>query len=138
MDPVTLGGMVVSLLAPFLTEAGKAAATKLGHGAADQLGGLLDTLKHKFEADNDAYAGQTLQRLEEKPDAEPRKRAFADALAEKAEDDPDFKAELERLVNSARQNQATQQFLTNVYGGEVGQILSIGSVQTLNIGQRGD
>jgi hypothetical protein len=136
MDPATLGTLAVSIVAPYLTEAGKAAAAKIGETASGQVANLLATLQRKFGADQDAYAGQTLARLEEQPDADTRKRALADVVAEKAEADPAFKEELARGVEAARTSPGTMQFLTQVYGGQVGEILNIGSVQTLNIGRR--
>jgi hypothetical protein len=136
MDPATLGAMAVSIVAPYLTEAGKAAAAKIGETASGQVENLLATLRRKFGTDQDPYAGQTLARLEQQPDAETRKRALADVVAEKADADPAFKEELAGVVEAARTSPGTMQFLTQVYGGQVGEILNIGSVQTLNIGRR--
>ncbi len=135
MDPVTLAGTAIGLLSPYLTEAGKAAAKKIGEGAGSHLDGLLAVIRHKFGLDQDAYAAQTLSRLEEQPAAESRQRALADIVAEKAQADPAFKAELERLVQSAQASPTTTQILTNVYGNaKVGQIINAGRVDRLNIG----
>jgi hypothetical protein len=136
MDPATLGTMAVSIVAPYLTEAGKAAATTIGEAASAQVETLLATIRRKFGTDQDAYAGQTLARLEQQPESESRKRALADVVAEKAEADPAFKDVLAQGVEAARTSPGTMQFLTQVYGGQVGEILNIGSVQTLNIGRR--
>lgn len=136
MEPAALGTMAVGILAPYLAEAGSVAAKELGKGAAAQVEGLIEAIRRKFGADQDAYAGQTLARLEEQPATESRKRALADVLAEKAEADDGFKDELERIVAAARSSPGTMQFLTQVYGGKVDEILNVGSVQTLNIGRR--
>jgi len=136
MDPAALATAAVGILAPYLTEAGHVAAKKLGEGAATQVEGLIGAIRRKFGLDKDAYADQTLARLEAQPDEETRKQALAGVIAEKAKADAAFKEELERLVAAARGNHATMQFLTQVYGGRVGQIVNIGgSVQTLNFGR---
>src|SRR5262249_28610976 len=107
MDPATLAAAAVGLLAPYLTEAGKAAAKKAGEGAGGQLDALLSAILRKFGLEQDAYASQTLSRLEQQPDTESRRRALADVVAEKAEADPDFKLELERLVEAVQASPAT-------------------------------
>ena len=138
MDPATLGALAVSIVAPYLTEAGKAAAAKIRREtASDQVENLLTRCGASLEQIRDAYAGtERFARLEQQPDAETRKRALADVVAEKAEADPAFKDELAHAVEAARTSPGTMQFLTQVYGGQVGEILNIGSVQTLNIGRR--
>jgi hypothetical protein len=134
MDPLQLATMAVSLIAPYLTEAGKAAANKAGEAAGQQIEGLLNSIRRRFEKDSDAYAQQTLERLEQQPEAEGRRRAVVDVLAEKAAD-PEFAQELAGILNKARKDEATSQFVTNVYGhGKIGQLFNIGSVETLNVG----
>ena len=137
MDPTALAGAVVAMVAPYLAEAGKAAAEKAGESAASHVGGILGVIRRKFGADDDEYAQQTLARLEEQPQAEARRRSLADLLAEKLEAEPAFREELERLVQGARRDTQTMQFLTQVYGGQVGEVFNIGSVQTLNVGRQG-
>jgi hypothetical protein len=135
MDPASLGAMAVGILAPYLTEAGNAVAKKVGESASVQVESLLASIKRKFSTDSDDYASRTLARLEEQPTADARKRALADVVAEKAEADAGFRDELGRLVEAVRASPTTMQFLTQVYGGQVGEILNVGSVQTLNIGR---
>jgi len=127
--------MAVSILAPYLSQAGSTAANKIGNALPGQIEHLLQAVRKRFGDDPDAYATQTLTRLEQQPEAEPRKRALADVLAEKAAADAAFRTELEQLVNGVRSHAEPMQFLTQVYGGQVGEVLNIGSVQTLSIGR---
>ena len=138
MDPMTLAAAAVTIAAPYFGEAGKAAAKKAGEAAVAQVEALVGAIRQKFGANKDDYAEQTLARLEQQPEAEGRRRALTDLVAEKAEADPAFAQELTNLVEAAKQNPTTMQFLTQVYGGTVGEIFNIGSVQTLNVGRRED
>ncbi|HEY1292336.1 MAG TPA: hypothetical protein VGJ60_04515 [Chloroflexota bacterium] len=134
MDPLQLATMAISLIAPYLTQAGKAAANKAGEAAGQQIEGLLNAIRGRFVKDADMYAQQTLERLEQQPEAEGRRRAMVDVLAEKAVD-PEFAQQLAQILDKARKDEATSQFVTNVYGhGKVGQLFNIGSVETLNVG----
>ena len=138
MDPMTLAAAAVAIAAPYLSEAGKAAAKKAGEAVGNQVEAVVKAIRQKFEADQDDYGKQTLARLEQQPEAEGRRRALTDVVAEKAEADSAFAQELMGLVEAAKQNPTTMQFLTQVYGGTVGEIFNIGSVQTLNVGRRDD
>ncbi len=127
----------VAILAPYLTDAGKEAAKKAGDAAGQQVEALLGAIRRRLSSEQDSYGQQALERLEHQPEAEGRRQTLTDVLAEKAAADPAFATELERLVQEARQDPATSRFLTQVYErGKVDQLFNIGSVQTLNVGQR--
>jgi hypothetical protein len=136
VDPTVLASQALALLGPYLTKAGEAAAGKVGEAAAKHADAILGAIRRKFGADHDTYAEQTLAKVEKEPHAEWPKQALQGLLTEKVQEDPAFMAELERLLQSAKQDPATQQFLVQVYGGQVGEIFQIGSVQTLNVGRR--
>jgi hypothetical protein len=101
VDPVTISGLAVSLLAPYLAEAGRGAAKKAGEAAWAQAEAVIGAIRTKFSADNDSYAHETLARLEQAPDTEGRRRALADILAEKLQADPAFASKLSSLVEDA-------------------------------------
>ncbi len=86
---------------------------------------LNQAIRTKFSADKDEYAKETLKRLEEKPREESRQIALANILTEKIEADPKFKEELKQLVQDTIQGKDVAEFLTQVYGGEVGQIVNL-------------
>lgn len=122
----------VALLAPYLAKAGEEVAKKAGEASWEKMKALYQAIRTKFSADKDDYAQQTLKRLEDKPSEESRQRALADILTEKAEADPEFGQELKRLVQDTTQGKGVPEFLTQVYGGEVGQILNINQAGDLN------
>jgi len=130
MDPASAA---VALLAPYLAEAGTAAASRAGEAAVDGAKALLAMLRRRFSGDKDEYAQQTLTRLEEKPDDQARQAALQGVLAEKAEEDRSFRTELERLVHQTTFDRPVAEFLTEVYGGEVGKIVNIGAAGTVRI-----
>jgi hypothetical protein len=135
MDPATMGALAIGLLTPYLRQAGTQAAQKLGQDAASEVEKLLALVRKKFAADQDSYASETLARLEAQPSTESRQRALADVLAEKAAADPGFRTQLEGVLQSAQANPSTQQFLTQISGGQVGQVLNVGSIDSLRIGR---
>src|SRR5690349_20910783 len=134
MDPIALATIAINLLGPYLARAGDAAAQKLGDSAAKHVGDMLETIRAKFAADDDTYAGQTLARVEQQPDAEPRRQALAGIVAEKMDADPAFKKRLEELVREADRDPSTHQFLVQVSGGSVGDIVQIGTATNVEIG----
>jgi streptomycin 6-kinase len=138
MDPTTLAYTAVNLVAPYLGEMGKTAAARVGEGVAQQIEAVLQTIRRKVTRDDDSYGEQTLARWEEQPAVETRKQSLAALLAEKAQDDEAFARELAAIIEKAKADTGTLRFLTNVYGGEVGHLLNIGSVQTLHLGSNSD
>ena len=124
---------VVTLLAPYLAKAGEEVAKKAGEASWEKMKALYQVICNKFSADKDDYAQQTLKRLEEKPSEESRQRALTDILVEKAEANPEFAQELKQLVQDTTQGKDVGQFLTQVYGGEVGKIVNIGQAGDVNI-----
>jgi hypothetical protein len=130
MDPVSAA---IVLLAPYLAKAGASFASKAGEAAFEATRSLLDRIRRKFDDDGDNYARTTLARLEEKPDDEGRQGALKSVLEEKAQADPAFAGDLERLVQSTVGNQAVSSFVTQVYGGEVGKIVNIANAGVVEI-----
>jgi hypothetical protein len=119
----------VALLAPYLAKAGEAAAGKAGEAAVSGARALLKAIRGRFDADDDQEAKQTLEQFEQQPDDEERQAELARVLSEKAETDPDFREELQRRVDDATGGRSVNEFLTQVYGGEVGKIVNIGQAR---------
>ena len=137
MDPSQLAAQAVGILPPYLTEAGKVAAKQAGEAAERHVEALLVAIRRRFGSDQDSYGQQRLERLEQQPGAEGRRQTLADVLSEEAAADPAFTAELQRLIQRARDEPATSQFLTQVYDrGRVDQLFKIGSIENLNVGRR--
>lgn len=142
MDPVQLATAAVAVLAPFLsTLAGKAGekvteslAARAGAGAGGAVDGLYKAIRDEFAAKGDEDARQSLKSLEAKPDSQGRQTALAEVVADKAKADPAFAAQVAELVQRARHDPATSQFLTQVYGNaRVRNIANIGRAGNLTI-----
>jgi hypothetical protein len=98
IEPVAAAA--ISILMPYLSEAGKGFAQKFGENLAEKAGKLYQAIKSKFTGD--AYAEQTLGRVEEKPDSEGRQSTLEQVLVEKLQEDSDFARLLQRLVQEAK------------------------------------
>ncbi|NEP87833.1 MAG: hypothetical protein F6K18_13960 [Okeania sp. SIO2C2] len=130
MNIVQIATSVVSLLVPDLAKAGEGAAQKAGEFAWEKTKAIYQAIVSKFNEDE--YAKQTLERLKEKPKTESRQRALVDVLAEKAEADSKFAQELNQLMKDTTQGQDISEFLVQVYGGEVGKIVSVVNAGDMN------
>jgi hypothetical protein len=105
MDPISLAGAAVGLLAPYLQQLAGKVIDKTGEQLAE---GALPAVKRVYEAVKarlrpGSYAGNQLQGVEEKPESPGRRQALQGALAEVLEEDEGFAGELERLVTQARE-----------------------------------
>jgi hypothetical protein len=130
LDPVSAA---VALLVPYLAKFGEAVASKAGEAAVEGGKAILEIIKRRLGRDADEYGRQTLTRLEAKPEDEGRQSALRSVLADKVMEDREFADDLERIVQQTTSNQPVGQFLTEVYGGEVGKIVNIGSAGTVHI-----
>jgi hypothetical protein len=105
MDPITLAGAAVSLLAPYLSQlAGKVidrAGDQLAEAALPAVKRVYEEVKARLQPTS--YAGNQLQGVEEKPDSPGRQQALQGALVEVLEEDKRFAAKLERLVTEAQE-----------------------------------
>jgi hypothetical protein len=94
MDPVTIGATVVSILTPYVADAGKELVKTAGEAGLEKIKELLHWLKGKFAGD--PVAASDLSRFEKDP------KTFAPALqatvATKVKDDPAFAAEIGQRV----------------------------------------
>ena len=137
MDYLQIATTATTLLVPLLSylirggeKAAEEAGKKLGTAAWDKTKALYEAIRGKLAGD--AYAKETLKRAAEKPESESRQAALAEVIAEKAEVDSEFGPQLARLTQVAAQEPGMVNFLTLVYGGEVGKIVNIGWAQEVN------
>lgn len=117
--------VAAALVGTFFSQAGQAAAKKAGEVAWAQVEKLVDAVRKKFSADNDAEAQAALKKVEEKPEDKAAQTELADVLAKKATADPTFAQEMTQSVQIAAKDSTVAQFLTQVYGGEVKNIVNI-------------
>ena len=134
MDIAQITATAAALLGPYLAKAGEAVAKKAGEAAWGKVEALYQAIHHKFAADKDDRAQETLRQLEERSTDKGHQAALASVLAEKAQADPAFAQELAKLVQIAAQDEAAVQFLTQVYGrAQVGKIINIGQADVVQI-----
>lgn len=116
----TIATQVVGMIVPYLIQAGKATLESV-------VPQVLDAIRKQFKGD--AYAKQTLKRLEAKPEDKSRAGALEMILAEKMNADRKFAALLEGYVKSAERptSEVINQNITLNGGSEVrGNITQIG------------
>src|SRR5260370_248569 len=98
----TIATGAIAVLGPYLAEAGKGFAKKAGESLAEKAGSLYGIIKTKFAGDSDAE--QALVVFESKPESPGRVLALKEVLTEKMNGDPDFAAEVNKLVEEARRS----------------------------------
>jgi hypothetical protein len=124
MEPVTLAAVAVGLLIGFFKKAGETVADQageaVGQATAGAVGRLYQRLRARFA--DDEYDSAVLRGIEERPDSEARRRSLEGTLAERLQEDPEFAAELQRLVDEAENSGAVSVKATDsgiTAGGDV-------------------
>lgn len=130
-----LAAVVVALLSPYLARAAEGFAVKVGEGAAEHIGDLYSLVRRKFDSDADPVGRGALRELEAQPANDASQEALVDVLAHKATADPEFAEELAEAVRRISDGKpVNQQFLTQVFGGEVGKIVNVGQARDIHFG----
>ncbi len=110
MDPLLLGTMAASLVASFFAKMAEKAGEETGGRAVDAatgaVGKVVEWMKDRFAPDKEPQGAAALVKVEEGYDSAKLQNALAEVIAKKAQHDPSFKAELENLVNQARESGA--------------------------------
>ena len=102
MDPLSLAGAAIGLLAPMFKNALEAAGDRLSEAASDSVGALYERIKSKLSGD--PYDEQLLEGFKDKPDDSARQQNLETALAAKLEEDDAFREDVARLVEEAGGN----------------------------------
>jgi hypothetical protein len=100
MDPVTLAGSAVALVAPYLVEGGKELAKKVGGEAGGRIVALYDKVKAKLTGSG---AAKDVADFEQAPADQDNQEALRKELKKALEADPAFREELEGLVGEIQQ-----------------------------------
>jgi len=123
MDPIsTLAASAVAILAPYLAEAGKELSKEIGKAALGKIGVLYETLKARFK--KQPVAKEALSDLEAEPSNEDVQASLRRQLTKEMNVDQALVDTLQKLVDEINQDEPSRTFLTQVYGGEVGQIIN--------------
>lgn len=93
MDPVTLGMAAAGLIAKFFEGA-------LSNAGEEAGAGLVAWIRSRFKDHGDGE--QALARVEEAPDSASRVKALEAAIVDHARADPDFLAQLAKVLEKAR------------------------------------
>lgn len=98
MDPVTLAGSAVALVAPYLAEGGKELAKKVGGAAGGRIVKPYDKVKAKLTGGG----AEALADFEKRPEDANNRAALRVQLRKALESDPAFRAELAALVEEIK------------------------------------
>ena len=124
MDPVTLGIAAAGLVAKFFESA-------VSKAAEESAGGVVEWLKSRFKGHPSGE--QALARVEDAPDSSSRVEALSGVIADQAQVDSDFLAQLAKLLESAQPAAAQGQAATSgAQSPAFGQVL--GGKVNLNYG----
>jgi hypothetical protein len=115
IDPATLATTAVTCLVPFLTEAGKAVAKRVGDAATDKTVQLYNFLKTKLTSPG---ASEALTKLEKTPDQTDRQTLFQLTLKDVLVDDPQLRDELAALLEALAPEAGGVTQTANVVGNE--------------------
>jgi hypothetical protein len=95
MDPVTIGAAVVTILAPYVADAGKEMVKTVGEAGVEKTKELMKWLKGKFAGD--PVASTDLSRFEKDPTG--YAKPLQDTIETKVKEDPAFSAEITKRMN---------------------------------------
>lgn len=130
MDPIsTLAASAVAILAPYLAAAGNEVSKELGKAALGKIGVLYETLKARFKKRGGAK--EALADLKTEPSNEDVQAALRHQLVKEMNVDQTLVDTLRKLVEEINQDQPARAFLTQIYGGEVGQIINADRIDTI-------
>jgi hypothetical protein len=130
MDPVTsLAATAVAVLAPYLAMAGGEFAKETGKAAVTKIGPLYKALKARFE--HKPAAQEALVDLEANPMDADAQTALTLQLKKQIKADTELAQTVRKLLDEIDQDRETTSFLTQVYGGEVGQIINARRIGTI-------
>jgi hypothetical protein len=130
MDPIaSLAASAVAVLSPYLAKAGEEFAKEAGKAAANKFGALYQFLKTRFK--KKPAAKEALADLEANPENEDAKAALRRQLTKQMNADKAFIDALRKMLDEIDQDDESHTFLTQVYGGEVGQIINAHHIESI-------
>jgi hypothetical protein len=106
VEPVSL--TVGAVVAALLTKAAEKGGENLADAAKAAVGRLVGWLRDRFTQTGDEKGSQALAWAEGAPDSPSRLRDLAEVVDRRATADPEFKSQLQQLVDDAKQQQGLQ------------------------------
>ena len=101
---MTVGAVVAALL----TKAAEKGGENLADAAKAAIGRLVGWLRDRFTHTGDEEGSQALAWAEGAPDSPSRVRALAEVVDRRAKADPEFRSQVQNLVDDAKQQQGLQ------------------------------
>lgn len=101
MDWIPVATVAVSMLSPYIQEAGKAAAKKIGEALPEKITAMRQAIQGRFESDQDQKGLQTLNLFDDDP--ETFESALIKLVAKKAAEDSSFGKQLQKLLSEAQE-----------------------------------
>jgi hypothetical protein len=129
MDPITIAaltGFATSALINFVRNAGEEFAGKAGEAAWNALGKIASLTRAKF-LKSSPEGTAALESLTAAPTASGKVAELAVRVRAAIESDPEFAAELAKLVRVAQEAGADSIFNTTIHGN-VGKLVQIGEI----------
>jgi hypothetical protein len=114
MDPFTLGAIVASLVAS-LSDNLTNEALKGGRSAVSR---IASWLRDKFSSDPEGEEASALNLVEKAPDSPLLIRALAELIDRRAQEDDEFRSELEALVTEAKESGTDIEGITQTVWGD--------------------
>jgi hypothetical protein len=133
IDPATLATTAVTCLIPFLKEAGKEVAKRVGGAATDTTVQLYNFLKSKLVSPG---ASEALTKLEKTPDHPDRQTLLQLTLKDVLIDDPQLRDELAALLKALAPETGGVTQTANVMGNEDVVTQVTGSGNTVILAER--
>jgi hypothetical protein len=131
MEITALAAAIVAALTPFLAKAGEEFAKEAGKAAVDRISELYTLLQKRFQ--KKPAAAEALQDMHDKPQDPDTQAALRKQLVKQIETDPELKNVLLATIQQIKQDPQAATFVTQVFGGEVGKIINIGSADKVDI-----
>jgi hypothetical protein len=125
VDINAIAAAVITLLSPYLAKAGEEAAKQIGNAAWKKMAEIHQIIKTRFKKEKDDFPAKTLEQFEKDP--KKRKGAMQEVLVKILEKDPELATSLLNLLKETEK--ADPEFITQVLGGEVGEIFNINKLE---------
>ena len=123
----SLAAGIVAVLAPYLAKGAEEIAKGAGKAAAGKLGELHRVLKARLQ--KEPVANKALADLEAQPKKKSARAALERELTAQLSSDPAFEETLRGLFSEIRQDAGLRSFLTQIYGGSVGEIINVHTLE---------
>jgi len=129
MDPVTLAGLAIAALSPYIAKMGEEIATKVGDAAFDQAQRLYQAIHARFAKEPDG--GKASRQLEEFKQDSDVANTVQTKLVRMLQDDPAFAQTLAQIVQSGPKQNLTVRGYSSAKDTDMSNATSSGTQEAL-------